>query len=146
MALSHHKDREKGYPFHLKRPNSDKPTGIFLKTSFNSIPFKYGIGKSIYPELWDKETFRPVTQKAPITKYSKANPNIKIDLSNIKTRIENVERTIKSYLNDIERRQETLNLRNLKDHLDLSIKKVVKPSQGASTPFVLEYIVTHCIL
>ena len=136
-------NRNKGYPFYLKRPHSENPTGIFLKTSFGGVPFKYGIGKkpySIYPELWDKEKHLPTTDRTLIKKYERLNPNVGIELQNIKTRIENIERRIKTYLSDNESNQETLNLTDLKTHLDEIIKKVEKPSEIQRKPYILPFL------
>ena len=143
MSLSHHKQREKGYPFHLKRPNSEGKTSIYIKTSFNGTPFKYYLGNkdfTIYPSLWDKETQRPTTNKKLINDYSKFNPHLKTDIRNIKTRIENVERTIKSYISNVQTTNKTFDLSELKSLLDHSIKEVTKPAPESKTDFLLPYI------
>lgn len=140
MGLKKYVQRKRTFPFYLKRPNSDQPTGIFLKTSFGGIAFKYGTGKSIYPELWDQDTNRTTTNKSTIKKYEKLVPHLKIDLQNIDTRIENIERAIKSYLSSKEQRQEILDLNDLRSHLNEVVKKVVKPSQKVATPFLREFI------
>lgn len=145
MTLSHHKERDKGYPFHLKRPNSENKTSIYLKTSFNGVPFKFYLGNkdfTIYPMLWDKEAQRPTTDKKLIEEYSKVNPNIKTDLKNIRTRIDNVESTIKGYISNVQTLKKTFDITELKSLLDHDIKEVKKPTPEAKSDFLLPYIET----
>lgn len=141
--MAHHtksKEYYSGYKFHLARKNAPGKTAVILRTSFNQIPFNYGIGMSIYPELWEKDTYRPTTNKNLIKKYEKLDPAIKTDLQNIRIRIENVIRDIKKYIQDIEGDRKPFDINELKATLDLSIKKIVKRSKSAIIPLVLPYI------
>jgi integrase len=145
LSLSHHKERDKGYPFHLKRPNTDTKTSIYLKTSFYGVPFKYYLGNKdyrIYPRLWDKETQRPTTDKNLIDEFSLINPHIKTELRSIKTRIGNVESTIKSYISNVQTNKKTFDLNELKALLDKIIKEVKEITPEAKGEFLFPYIET----
>jgi len=79
------------FPFYLKNDKDDsKKSPIQLRTFINGNLFRYGIGYSIYPKLWNSEKQRPESRKTKINPYKKANPNIDIELSNINKRIDNI--------------------------------------------------------
>ena len=142
MSLEQHKERRRSYSFYLARANSERPTAIQLQAYFEGQRFKYSIGKqefSIYPELWDKETQSPTTQSSLIKKYQKTNPHIKIELQNIKTRMENIEREIKVFINKVQTENKTFDLTALRRHLDDKIKKVERKDQSAKSPYLLPY-------
>lgn len=44
--------------FILDRPNSDKPTFIFIKTTLHDGPFKASLGVKVLPACWDKKNKR----------------------------------------------------------------------------------------
>lgn len=140
MSLKHHSRRAHGYSFYLKRPNSDRPTAIYFRTTFAQIPFKYGIGRSIYPELWNKEIHGPTKDKKLIRSYEKLEPHISIELENIRVRIQNVEREVKLYLAEVESERSSIDLTMLKERLDRSIKKVIISDEVKHTPHFLPYL------
>jgi integrase len=87
--------------FYLKRSASVTPTGIQLVLRFNRQILKYGTGKSILPVLWDNDTQRPTTNRYQIKKH-KAD---KVDLENIKIRLDNIELEVKRIFQYLERQK-----------------------------------------
>jgi integrase len=118
--------------FYLKRNTPLQETAISARVRINKSVFKYGIGKSIIPELWDMENQRPITVKKKIKPYRKSNPQIDIELENIKTRIENIEREISKKIESYEKENEIIDLSQLRDYLDSQYKTVKKPTKTKS--------------
>ena len=129
-----------GYKYSLARPKSEKKTSIILRSSFHQKPFTYGTGLSIYPELWDQSTYRPTTDKKRIRKLSKREPHLTTELQNIRIRIENIDREIKTYLLHIDTNRIEFNVTDLKEWLNKTIKKTAKAPQGQKDELLLPYL------
>ncbi len=141
MSLAHDKNRIKKYPILLKRPHSNSSTSLYLRTSFLGKPFKYGLGDSIVPELWDKMDYIPITDRSIIKKYKKANPYIELDLKNIELTIVQVEGIIERYLLSIKRDVRLFDQLELKQRLNKALRssQESEPKEDQSH-FVLDYI------
>lgn len=111
---------------------SDNPTSVIAKVFISGKVFKYGIGKTIYPKLWDETKQRPIRTRSKIKPYQKKNPHIDIDLENVKTRIENIERDIKKEIESFEKRNEIVDLVKLRKFLDSNYRIVVNVSKNAN--------------
>ena len=115
--------------FYLKRKTPNKETAIRMRISINGSLFYYNIGRSILPELWNDTKCKPFKPnenkevKATIKAIEKTNPNIKIDLENVNTRLRNITSSIKSILNQYDLDNEVIDFRELKDKLDTRYKE-----------------------
>ncbi len=139
--MQHHTLRIKSYPILLKRPNSNSPTGLFLRTSFNGKPFKYGLGVSIFPKLWDKKTYRPITKRSEVNKFRKYDPHIDVNLKNIELTIVQAEGIIAQYILSTKKDNRAFDVNELRQALDEGIKNVIDTSdQQDQSIFVLEYL------
>lgn len=118
--------------YKLLKPNSDQPTHIRLFLYHKSLNpggrFVWGTGKSIYPELWDDETQRPVDDRYRIGKYKSADPYIKQHLTNLKTYLDRIDASISKYFSSCEAQQLKPSKDGLKSFLDEEIKGI-EPEQ-----------------
>lgn len=141
--------------FYLKRNTPKQETAITARVYLNGSVFKYGIGKSIYPELWNTDTQMPINgknkdketnkvEKEILKSYKKLNPNLSLDLENIKTRIENIDRDILKEIESYEKRKEVIDLKQLREYLDSLYKTTVKQPQKKSKAVTLnKFIEDH---
>lgn len=124
--------------FYLKRPGANGPTGIFMVIHVDRKQRKWGTGKSIHPELWDKEKQQPTTNRHKIAKAKKINPSVKADLQNIKTRLDNITVEVAKVLAYQETQGITPTIELIKDHLDAIFGTGAK-NPKATTTTLLEY-------
>lgn len=114
--------------YKLLKPNSDQPTHIRLFLYHKSLNpggrFVWGTGKSIYPELWDDETQRPVNDRYRIGKYKSVDPYIKQHLANIKTYLDRIDGEISKYFSSCEAQHLKPSKDGLKSFLDEEIKGI----------------------
>lgn len=115
-------------------------TSIKLSTHINKSRFWYGIGLSIFPELWNSDTMLPTTSKRLINKYGKIDPEIDTHLSTIKSRIENINRDIKKEIDRLESESKKIDLNDLKEKLDKKYRKVKKVKQRSKELDLTAYI------
>src|SRR4051812_5197284 len=105
--------------FYLKRPNSDAPTSIFARISYEGAQIKYYIPEKIKPEFWNSET-----QRAKETKKFKEYPEFNTRLNNIAAAIRDEYRT---YINN---NMDTIpGPETFKTLLDKRIKKIETPKE-----------------
>ena len=142
--------------FHLKRPNEDKPTSIIAKARINGKDFKYYLGKSIHPGLWDHELGKPVgssadknkkqKQKELIKTFRKQYASIDIELSTIRSIISKVETEIPIYINTKELGQEEIDFEDLKLFLNekLGRKSKAKKQEHQLSSYVDQFIEDIC--
>lgn len=123
--------------FYLKRPGDTGPTSIFMKAQINSEPFKYYIGKSIHPELWDVKKGCITTDATTIAEWRKQDPQLKLNLGNIQARISLVTSATMSFVNLKEQADEVFSHDDVKSHLDSRCNKI---SSQPKTETVLGYI------
>lgn len=103
---------------------------------------KWGIGKSIYPELWDKSTQRPTKDKVLLKAYKNEEPNLRTMLSDIATRIANVESIVKKYLLDVEVRGEIVDSDEMKKALNAQFRTLKAKGQIKTSSSLNDYIAT----
>ena len=119
--------------FILKDSSSLKETSIKFYFYLDKQRFTYSLGpdKMIYPELWDKETMRPNSKpsKSLLSKYKKIKPSLQVDLTNLKTRIDNVVSETMRYLSNIEIQGSQVDFRELRTHLEQSFD--LKPKSAS---------------
>ena len=129
--------------FYLKNNNATKKTPINLGLKIHSTQFKYGIKKSIEPELWDKTTQRPTKDKRLFNEYKKHIPTLKEDLKDIENRIINIDRDTRFYLNLCEQENKVIDHTELRKFLDSKYKTVITPkkSTGKTINEYLEYFI-----
>jgi len=110
--------------FILKDANSEKETSIKFYFYLDKQRFTYSLGpdKMIYPALWDKIAMRPKSKpsKTLLSRYGKINPTLKIDLTNLNTRIENVVSETMRYLSNAEIQGSQVDFNELREHLNTS--------------------------
>src|SRR3989337_4588950 len=123
--------------FYLKRPKEDGPTAIIMKTEINHEPFKYYVGKSLHPELWNIKTGYPTTDTKTIAEWRKQDPHIKLNLDNLKTRIALITNSKVSFVNLKEQANEEFSHEDLKLYLDSRWKQI---SPQPRTTGVLDFI------
>ena len=141
MSLAHHKNRIKKYPVLLKRPKGSDSTGLFMRTSFFGKPFKYYLGVSILPELWDKVNYRPVVDRSVIKKAKRINPHIELELKNIELTIVKAENIIAEYILSVKRESKPFDISELKGLLDDGLKSVMQSDPvDEVNHFILDYI------
>jgi len=92
--------------FILRDPNSKKETSIKFYFYLDKKRLTYSLGpdRMIHPELWDSKNMRPISNslvknRDTIKKLKKFNRNIELDIQNIESRIENIIRDTKKYIN-----------------------------------------------
>lgn len=84
--------------FYLKDAKADTETAITATAQVKGRRFKYGIGYSIIPDLWDADRQRPKQDKNSIALWKKEIPQIRTILQNINTRQENIAAWIVDYV------------------------------------------------
>lgn len=114
--------------FKLKDKQQGVKTSIRCIFYYNSQRFMYSLGddKTIYPELWDQTTMRPISAKNRSTKdikdiikeYCGNNYNIDNELNNIHQRIENIILEIQKYISNKEIQNKPISFDELRDHLN----------------------------
>ncbi|MDF1699349.1 MAG: site-specific integrase [Saprospiraceae bacterium] len=87
--------------FYLKKVETGKIAPIFLRFHINGKPFQYGSRKNIIPELWNNDTFRPITTKSIISKYESKYSNLRLELDNVKIHLDNLERSVLKHLKNM---------------------------------------------
>lgn len=123
--------------FHLlNRKAKGKPTAIVLVKSISGKEFRYGIGKSIHPELWNFKTQRPISVKdfssneeknevrKVLKEFEKLDPHLKANLENINLRIHKVESLFISYMSNKEANNEIPSMDELREYLNENVKEV----------------------
>ncbi len=85
--------------FYLKRKVSREPTAIYAQTYIGGKPFKFYVGKSIYPQLWDFENQSAIDDLSLIKEWEKRHYQISIELRNINTRCRKVANLILNRIN-----------------------------------------------
>jgi len=111
--------------FAAGKPNSKGQTSITYTFMIKGQRFAYGTGQMIDPELWDKNTMRPTTEKQLIKSHQKIRPQIATELENISSRLSNIIAETERYLSIKERGREPVDFAELKEYLD----KIFKPSK-----------------
>lgn len=112
--------------FYLNRTFANGNRAIQLRAYINKSLFTYQTGYSIIPELWNKETERPIEVKKKISPYKKNNPDIYIDLENIKTGLSNLTTSIKRELLTFNTNGDKVDFRELRTRLNNKHKEVKK--------------------
>jgi len=115
------------YKFDLKEPISGK-SSIKFRFDHKGKRFVYGTGQTINPELWDKETQRPITNKKLIDQFEKIHPQIKTELENVTQRLENIISVTKKFISLKGEQNEPVNFDELKDYLNKQFE-VIKPKK-----------------
>ncbi len=127
--------------FYLKDSSTGKTSQIQLRAFINKSLFRYGIGYSIYPELWDQNRQFPTKTKSKTKPFKKDNPNIDIDLENIGTRIANLRTDLKKELSRFADNSEIVDFDILRKRLDEKYKTVKKSKKAKSKLLTLnEYV------
>jgi integrase len=104
--------------FYLKDANSDVPTPIMLSIKSQGKVFRYSIQEKVLPDLWDKSTQRPTKNKNTLKGYKKELSNIKIELANLHTHIENFSRDASLIINQLKSKNGVLDYSMLKEELN----------------------------
>jgi len=87
--------------FYLKNPKSDNSL-IYLAIRLNKNElFKYSTGLKIYPELFDTETQRTITDSKIINEYAKVNPQIKSEIKVINAKLSRMQLDFQSIYNTL---------------------------------------------
>jgi integrase len=131
--------------FYLKDNKSTKPTAIQLRKHINGKLFRYGIGMSIYPKLWDFEKQRPITAKKTIRPFVNKDPEILLTLENINTRIDNTVRVLQKKLLEYEITEEVIDFSSLKAKLDTILKLTIKKEEDKSVGLSLNNYISKYI-
>ena len=128
--------------FKLKKKDSETPTSIRLLLYFNKRRFMHGTGKLILPTLWDEATERPTTNQYQIKKAKVNDPEIKTNLSNLNTYLNNVSDEVKRYFALMEQQGEVVTPEILRTHLEEKFKGVEKPISVKETlnQYIIRYI------
>ncbi len=113
---------EINFKFDLKEPLSENKTSILFRFDLQGKRFKYGTSQTILPNLWEKSTQRPTTDKKIVETYQKDHPKVKTELTNINQRLENIISETQKYFGLKEMQKEPVNLDELKTYLDTSFK------------------------
>lgn len=131
--------------FYLKDSTSFSKTAIQLRTYINGKLFRYGIGYSIYPDLWDKDKQRPKKGiKKNISRFLKDEPQIKIDLENIDNRISNLISDLKKEIQNFEINNDIIDFNILKTNLDNHYRET-KEVESTIVAHTLNDFITHYI-
>lgn len=126
--------------FYLKRRDSIEPTAIYGRAYINKSPFKYYIGKSIYPALWDHEAHAPITDNKVIRPWKKKLPNIDIEIQNITSRCVRVAKLITSYIILKEGEEEAIVKKELREYLDDKLGVEKRQETTTLNKFIRQYI------
>lgn len=132
--------------FRLRDENAVGPTSIRLHFYINGKRFVHSLGKDkrIIPELWDYDDQIPIRtigindrkvqdrNRRLIKKYESVYPNIKTELKNIESRIENLSRDISKYFALTEQANKNYDLNELKSILESRYQVVSKVVQSES--------------
>ncbi len=118
--------------FYLHSPKSDKPTAIYAKVHLNGEEVKISIDHKIHPELWDRVSQRPTTNKVTINEWRKHEPTIRVVLDNIGARINRVASEIVSFVNLTEQSGQEVSKQMLRRqvNIELGLEKPQTPSQS----------------
>ncbi|MGB4957829.1 MAG: hypothetical protein WBO36_00045, partial [Saprospiraceae bacterium] len=138
------------HQFQLGKQNSKGQSSITYVFNIKGKRFKYGIDKTINPELWNYENQRPTDDKKIISKFLKEGPTIKTELENTRQRIENIISLTNKYISAMELQNEVIDLDELKTRLNFQFtpekKTIVKKidtsniSPYSDIPFIIEVI------
>lgn len=132
--------------FYLKTStNSKGESSIFLLNSYYGNQFKYGIGLSILPELWDKENNAPISREERkfIKEIEDQGYPARGRIKEVKKRISKITDLLDEYEHSKNILKQNLDFKELRELLDTEIKKVKnvsnKDSEGKII-YVLDYI------
>lgn len=141
--------------------DAEKSTSIQFLFYHDKQRFKYSLGPKmvIAPELWNKQTMRPISTKLRdcnddktiqsrhkrlIQKWKHEDPNIQHSLDNIHNRIENLISQTTKFFGYQEQKQKKVDFDDLKEFLNDSygnVKKTPKkPTQENLNDFINRYI------
>lgn len=105
--------------FYLKSNKAAGQSQIYLALRLGQDRlFKYGTGKTIPVELWDKETQRPTKNRKLIQEYQQEMPRLKEELLGIKSRLDNLEQDTLTLVGQIEREHKLVSKHLLREGLD----------------------------
>lgn len=118
--------------FYLHSPKSDKPTAIYAKVHLNGEEVKVSIDHKIHPELWDRVSQRPTTDKVTINEWRKHEPTIRVVLDNIGSRINRVASEIVSFVNLTEQSGQEVSKQMLRRqvNIELGLENRQTPNQS----------------
>lgn len=105
------------YTFRLTRPDSDKPTAVYLDIHHNGTRVKKSTGFSIDPTLWDQERQAPTKDAKKIRKHEADQPGTRTHLQNIEIRLRDYLEGCNEYQKICISTGATNTAQGLKDHL-----------------------------
>ena len=110
------------YSFKLRKPNSDKPSPIYLQVYFKEEKNRliYPIDKAIHPNDWDFDNARPKNRDISF--------HNKLQISTIKKRFNVVETYVEEIFSLYEKLGENLDTKKLKQELDIKLNRDVPVS------------------
>ena len=121
MAINH--------KFDLKDPTAET-SSIKYRFDYLGKRFVYGTGQMIIPELWDRVTQRPTTNKKLLDQYQKDHPQIKTELRNVNQRLENITAASLTFFSLKEQQKASVEFKELKEFLDSEFRpKPIKPKE-----------------
>ncbi|MBK7699393.1 MAG: hypothetical protein IPJ39_12005 [Saprospiraceae bacterium] len=121
MAINH--------KFDLKDPTAET-SSIKYRFDYLGKRFVYGTGQMIIPELWDRVTQRPTTNKKLLDQYQKDHPQIKTELRNVNQRLENITSATLTFFSLKEQQKAAVEFKELKEFLDSEFRpKPIKPKE-----------------
>lgn len=128
--------------FKLRKPRTGVPVSIYLSLYYKSKKFVYGTGKLIVPELWNDKTARPITRGK---NFDKLPSQKKIQIQNIKNRLENISVEVQKYFSYCEQQNIAPSPAGMRARLDAEIlgKVATKPTKDVKTElneFITEFI------
>ena len=126
--------------FYLKRTNGDQPTAIYAKLQLNKKPFKYYIGDSIIPALWDANQGKPTSDSDMVKAFAKVQPQIRVIMQNIQTQIDKVRNAIVAFVNLQETTGNVVTSDQLRDHLDELLGKE-KDTKGTKLSDYIDHFI-----
>lgn len=130
--------------FYIKSTTNKKgESGIYLINSFHGKRFKYGIGETIPPELWDKEAQRPTSDKGIIREFNNNSYPAKTKIKEVEKRISQVIDIIDNYEEEQKKLKQIIAFEDLRNRLDNNIRKVDEGNQepeNEKIKFILEYV------
>ena len=88
------------------------------------MSFKYGIGKSIFLDLWDFESQRTVTKKSSLKLYIKIDPHIEVSMENVSSRIDHITKEYKKIVNNFELNDQEVDFNEIRNRVDEKYKQV----------------------
>lgn len=119
-----------GHQFVLGKQNTKGKSSITYKFNLKGQRFVYGTGQIIIPELWDRVTQRPTTNKKLLDQVIKDHPQIKTELKNINQRLENITAATLTYFSLKELQKTSIDFKELKEYLDNEFRpKAIKPKE-----------------